>query len=348
MTSGRRPSINDVARRAGVSKATVSAVINDKGSVGPATRKRVVEVIRELNYRPSNQGARGRRRHPSVGLLIKELDNPYYTEIATGMAAVCRERGYGVLVASSEGDGEAERVAIEMLVEQGVDGLVVTPVMDAEADVSHLFELRRRNVPLVLLEQIRGMKASLVDVDNVEASRRAAEYLIEQGHTRIVHFAGPRYSMHSEERIDGVRRAFGGSALRFSDEAIVAAGAHLEDGYRAGLACFSAGSVADRPTGVTCYNDLVALGLCRALSELGLGVPEDVSVIGFDDLAMLPYLGVPLTTVHVPKAEMGERAAELLIRELESKEAILIERISFDGELVVRGSTRRIQGGDGP
>ncbi len=340
--SDRRPTIDDVARGAGVSKATVSAVLNDKGTVGHATRERVIAVIHQLNYRPSNPGSRSRPRHHCVGLLIKEIDNPYYTEIAAGIGAFCRKQGYSVLVGSSEGDPAAERETIELLCEQGADGLVITPVMDQDTDLSHLFELKRRNYPFVLLEQIRGVRASLVDVENVDASRRAVEFLIQQGHTRIVHFAGPSYSMHSEERVDGVRRAFSRSSLMFTDEAIIPAGAHLEDGYRAGLRYFSDLPPSERPTGVTCYNDLVALGLCRALAELGLSVPGDVSVIGFDDLAMIPYMGVALTTVHVPKVEMGERATEMLIRLIEARKALPPERICFDGNLVVRASTRHL------
>ena len=338
----RRPTIDDVARGAGVSKATVSAVLNDKGTVGHATRDRVIAVINQLNYRPSNPGSRARPRHRCIGLVIKEIDNPYYMEIAAGIGAFCRRQGYSVLVGSSEGDPAAEREMIDLLCEQGADGLVITPVMNADTDLSHLFELKRRNYPFVLLEQIRGVRASLVDVENVDASRRAVEFLIEQGHTRIVHLAGPTYSMHSEERMDGVRRAFSHSSLTIGEEAIIPAGAHLEDGYRAGLAYFRDLAPADRPTGVTCYNDLVALGLCRALGELGISVPGDVSVVGFDDLAMIPYMGVALTTVHVPKVEMGERATEMLIRIIEARKAQPPERVTFDGNLVVRDSTRRL------
>jgi LacI family transcriptional regulator/LacI family repressor for deo operon, udp, cdd, tsx, nupC, and nupG len=181
-------------------------------------------------------------------------------------------------------------------------------------------------------------------VDNVDASRCAVEFLIHQGHKRIVHFAGPAYSMHSEERIDGVRRAFSRSSLVFPEAAIVLAGAHLEDGYRTGLEFFRDRAVADRPTAVTCYNDLVALGLIRALRELDVSVPGDVSVVGFDNLSILPYVGVPLTTVHVPKVEMGERATEMLIRRIEAKESLPAERINFEGRLVVRASTRALDG----
>lgn len=341
--SKKRVTISDVAGRAGVSKATVSAVLNDKGTVRDTTRDRVQAAIRDLNYRP--QSVRGLSRvgdRRSIGLLIKEIDNPYYSEVVAGIRAYGRERGYAVVVASSEGEACAEQETTELLRRQGVAGLVVTPVMDNDTDLSHLFELDRRNFPFVLLEQIHGLRASLVDVENVGASRAAAEFLIRQGHKKIIHFAGPSYSMHSEERIDGVRRAFSGSSLVFPDEAIVKVGAHLEDGYREGLQYFREQHGSDLPTAVTCYNDLVALGLIRALKELGLSVPGDVSVIGFDDLALLPYAGVPLTTVHVPKVEMGERAMEMLIRRIEASEALPAERVYFEGKLVERASTRPI------
>jgi DNA-binding LacI/PurR family transcriptional regulator len=337
-----RPTINDVAREAGVSKASVSAVLNHKAGVSDRTRARVEAVMERLNYRPSghvlSRSPSGKRR--SLGLIIKEMDNPYYTEVATGALAEGRKHGYTVLVASSEGDYEAEKEAVELMREQGVDGLIVTPVVDEHADLSHLFELKRRNFPFVLLEEIRGVRASLIDIENVEASRRAVEHLIEGGHTRIVHFAGPAYSMHSRERVEGVYRAFSGSPQVFAGDAIIPAGAHLEDGYRAGLAHFRGRPAAERPTGVTCYNDLVAMGVMRALAELGVRVPDDVSVIGFDDLAIVDYLAVPLTSVHVPKHEMGRRATEILIRHIEAREALPPVKEYLAGELVLRASTR--------
>ena len=251
--STKRPTITDVARQAGVSKATVSAVLNDAGPVTSATRGRVVSAIELLNYRPRQLVGRvAARKGKSIGLLIKEMDNPYYAEVIAGARAVAAESGYTLLVASSEGDYESERRAVELLQTKDVDGLFVTPVLDEHADLSHLFELKRRNFPFVLLEQLRGVPASLVDVDNVEASRRAVDYLIAQGHTRIIHLAGPGYSMHSRERVDGVRRACSASRLIFTEADVVPAGAHLDDGYRAGLAYFRERPAHDRPTAATC------------------------------------------------------------------------------------------------
>ncbi len=332
--------IHDVANRAGVSIGTVSAVINRKSSVARETRRKVQEAINELNYRPS--AAARRRLQPSheksIGLVIKEVQNPYFADIIIGVQQAARDHGYGVLVGSSEHTYDLEQKLVELLVAKDVEGLIINPLLDEESDLSHLFELKRRNIPLVLLESVRGMKASMVDVDNVAASKAAVMFLIERGHKRIVHFAGPRYSMHSDERIEGVRRAFSTQRLVFADDDIVHAGARLEDGYRAGLEFFR-DRTEDRPTAVTCYNDLVALGLIRALRELGLRVPEDVSVIGYDDIDMASYAAMPLTTVRVPKREMGMQAAEILIRHIEALDAGHIEKLYLDAEFIERQST---------
>ena len=333
--------INDVAERAGVSIGTVSAVINRKETVSKATRRKVLQAISELNYRPS--AAARRRLQPaaekSVGLVIKEVHNTYFADIIIGVQQVAQAQGYNVLVVSSERNYKLEHQIVELLTAKDVDGIIINPLLDEDADLSHLFELKRRNIPLVLLESLRGLQASMVDVDNEAASKAAVEHLIGLGHKRIVHFAGPRYSMHSDERIEGVRRAFSAQRLVFTDDDLVHAGARLEDGYRAGLAFFRERSPADVPTAVTCYNDLVAIGLMRALRELGLRVPEDVSIIGYDDIDMAQYAAVPLTTVRVPKVEVGRRAAQILIQHVEALDAGMTEKVCLQAELVVRQST---------
>lgn len=338
-----RRTIQDVADLAGVSKATVSAVLNDKGTVKESTRNEVLEAMRQLNYRPRPAA---RRRSVSddvrsVGFVQRDAGNPYYAEIIQGAESYLRERGYITLVAASGGDFKAEQRIINLFTLKDVDGILLTPVLDNETDLTHIFDLKRRNVRFVLLEEIRGVQANLVDVDNVEGAKAGAQHLIELGHLKIVHFAGPEYSLHSEERVDGVRSAYSESQLVFSPGLVVRAGDSLEDGYRTGLQYFRERASEDRPTAVTCYNDLVALGLCRALEELGLRVPEDVSVIGYDDLKLIDYLSSAsrLTSVRVPKFEVGRTAAEILHNEIETATPGPPSKVYLKAELVVRETT---------
>jgi LacI family transcriptional regulator len=335
----KRPTIIDVARSAGVSKATVSAVLNDSGAVGQDTRDRVLASIEHLNYRPSQLSGRAVRRDRCIALVIKEHDNPYYGGVIDGVRSCAEAQGYTLLVYSSGGDYIAERRGVDCLRTRDIDGLIITPVLDGDADLSHFFDLKRRNIPFVLLEEIRGVPASLVDVDNRDAARRATEHLIALGHTRIAHLAGPKYSAHSEERSDGFRRAFSASHLVFREGDVVGAGAHLEDGYHAARELLHSRSNEQRPTAITCYNDLVAMGACRAIREAGLRIPGDVSIVGFDDIPMCEYLDVPLTTVRVPTFAMGEHAARMLVRHVESDGVVAPQKVFLEGELVRREST---------
>jgi LacI family transcriptional regulator len=341
VSKSARPTINDVAARAGVSKATVSAALNGTGPVSDETRARVIAVAESLNYRPSRKASHfAARTGRSIGLLVKQLDNPYFAELIAGARDAAREHGYAVLVTSSERDSETERQAVELLNANDVAGIIVTPVLAQGTDLSHLFELKRRNVPFVLIGDIVGVPASVVDVDNLSVSREAAEHLIALGHTQIAHFAGPADSMHAVHRVDGVRRACSAARIAFGDDDVIPTGTGLEDGYRAGLAYFRDLPAERRPTAVTCYNDLVAIGLCRALRQLGLRVPEDVAVVGFDDIPLLEYLPVPLTSVRVPASRMGRTATELLVRDIESRgEALPSQRVFLEAELMRRRST---------
>lgn len=338
--TGKRPTISDVAKQTGVSKATVSAVLNDSATVGSDTRDRVLAAIEQLNYRPTQQsGVRASTRFRSIALIIKEYDNPYYDDVTAGVRAFADSQGYMLFVVSSEGVYASEKRAVELLREKGVDGLIAAPVMDENADLSHFYELKRRNYPFVFLEQVRGVPASLVDLENVGASQKAVEYLFSLGHRRVAHFAGPEYSLHSEERANGVRHAYSSTHLVLAPEDIIEAGAHYDDGYRCGRTLFESRPRSEWPTAITCYNDLVAMGLVKAIIDLGMNVPGDISVIGFDDIRFCDTFLVPLTTVRVPKYDMGNIAAQMLIEHIESKEAVPPRRYYLDAELVVRAST---------
>jgi LacI family transcriptional regulator len=339
-----RVTIKDVAEKAGVSSATVSNVINDKGKVSESTRRMVLDVIDELNFRP-NASAQRRYQdaHKSIGLVIKEIHNPYFANVIVGAQEAAESQGYELIVASSEGRRDSEDRIVDLFVAKDVSGIIINPLLDGESDLSRLFELKRRNIPFVLLERVRGLRASLVDVDNAVAMRDAVRYLFGLGHERIVHFAGPDYSMHSEERIEGFRQAFFDEQMLYTRDLVRPAGASLSDGYESGLRYLAETSEDERATAITCYNDLVAIGVMRALAEKGVSVPSEISVMGFDDILASEYAAVPLSTMHVPKREMGRCAVELLIKHMELGGTHPLEHITLQAELKVRSSTAPVQ-----
>lgn len=342
---GSKTTIKDVAERAGVSSATVSNVINDKGKVSEGTRRKVLEAIEELNYRPNASAQRRLQKssRKSIGLIIKELHNPYFADVIIGAQNRANEKGYSTMVSTSEGQRMMEKNVVDLFVEKDVDGIIINPLLDREADLSHLFDLKRRNIPFVLLERVHGLKSNLVDVDNVQAATEVTNYLLDLGHERIMHFAGPEYSMHSDERIEGFRHAFFESELVYSDDFVVRAGAHLEEGYETGIDYFRNRPADERPTAVTCYNDLVAIGLLRALRELDIDVPGEVSVTGFDNVKTCDYAPVPLTTMGVPTREMGASAVDVLIRQIEGSQEHEPEVVNLQAEMTIRSSTAPIE-----
>ena len=340
----KRITISDVARKAGVSTGTVSAVLNERPTVRDETRALVLKTIDRLGYLPSasaqrlgSRGSADGSSPPGMGIVIKEIDNPFYAEVVKGASAELGERGYVPFICTSEGDFLREGLAIDSLRGRDLSGVIVAPVLDADADLSHLFLLRRSGFPFVLLETVPGLPTNVVSIDNVAAEQRAVAHLIAQGHERIVHFAGPAYTRHSLDRRLGFEKAFSQSSLRFTDAAVVPAGARFEDGFEAGLRLFRDRGP-DAPTAVACFNDLVALGLLRALSDLGLRVPDDVSVVGFDDVPMASQAVTPLTTVRVPQREMGVRAVRILIDDIERPESDPVT-VVLDADLQVRATT---------
>jgi LacI family transcriptional regulator/LacI family repressor for deo operon, udp, cdd, tsx, nupC, and nupG len=342
----KRVTIHDVARRAGVSLGTVSAVINDKNTVRPETRKAVLSAVKELNYRPWG-GARdaGNRTQKlwTISLLVRELDNPFYTSIAQGAMDYARSKGYLVIIASSEADHAYEERITESFLGKHIKGAILAPVLEGTAEIEHLFRLRRLNFPFVLLENVKGIQANVVSIDNIKAMKDAVKYLIDNGHSRIVHFAGPKHASHTYERIDGFHRAYSESHLAFRNEMIVQTGAHLDDGYQKCLEYFSGRPGEEYPTAIVCYNDLVALGVMAALSELHVNVPDDISIVGQDDISFSSRTPMQLTTIRTPLFELGQKAAEILIRNIESHEPLPIENVVLSSELIIRESTKALR-----
>lgn len=334
--------MEDVAKRAGVSKGTVSAVINAKNTVKPRTREHILEVMKELNFRPRGvaRELKNGNQDNSIGVIIKDLNYPFYTSIATGVKEYANSKGYSVIVTSSENDHECERKFTHLFSTKDIKGAIIAPIVEGTVEIEHLFKLKMINYPFVLLEDVKGIQANVVAIDNLKAIKKAVTYLIESGHTKIVHFAGPPQSSHTHERIEGFRHAFSESTLAFKNDMIVPIGSRHEESYGKTLEYFKSKNREDYPTAIVCFNDQQALAVLTALKELNIRVPDDISIIGNDDISYAKTYPVPLTTIRAPQREIGKWAAEILIRNIESPTLLPPERVVLETEFVIRESSK--------
>jgi LacI family transcriptional regulator len=334
--------IGDVANMAGVSRATVSSVLNNRSTVAATTRERVLEVIHKLNYQP-NQIARSLsvRKTMAIGLVVKQIDNPYFTKVMRSVLEFFSEREYTVLLGSSELSPEKEKESIKTLLRQRVEGLIVSPLQGQGTDLSYLSRLIQDHMPLVLLDKVLNIPANVVEIENAIAAEEAITHLIRLGHRRITYYAGPDYSLHNVERLNGFHQAMMKNGIQILPSSVRKAGVYINDGFHAAMEQFSASG--DKPTAIFCFNDLVAIGVMNALSELKLRVPDDVSIIGFDDIEFCNVARVPLSSVRVPALDIGRAAAKLLIKQIENRGKNLNEVIELKAPLVLRASCTKLK-----
>lgn len=305
----RAPNIRDVARAAGVSYQTVSRVLNDSPNLRAETRQRVLDVIEELGYRP-NQAARALVTSKSnvIGVLVATRAAAYGVQtILYEIEDAARAAGYRIAIATTPSDDQSVSEAIAQLVEQDAEAVVVVA---PQARVFDLLAATPLKVPFVLLDSSRRDLGHSIAVDQFEGARLATRHLIELGHTRVIHIAGPQDWIEAEARMQGYLR-------EVSDAEIMVRPPVLGDwtaefGYRAGRELLNRADF----TAVFCSNDLTALGLLHAFREAGIRVPADVSVVGFDDVPEAAHFWPPLTTIRQDFAEVGRRAIALLLGEL--------------------------------
>jgi LacI family transcriptional regulator len=333
----RHVTIADVAARSGVSTATVSRVLTGVGRPQPPTRARVLAAARELNYRPSGVArALKRRETRTLGLLVTDITNPFYPQIVRAVEAAAHARGYGIVLANGGDDAARELEHLDLLVERRVDGIVIA---SSRMTRRHAERLHRTAVPIVLVnDTIAGSRLPTVTTAHRRGARLATEHLIGLGHRRIGHIGAPADQAASGQRRQGVRDALRAARL---GELLIAIG----DGGVAGGARATEALIGSDITAIVAYNDLTAIGALRALRRAGIGVPEAISVVGFDDIDLAAWTDPPLTTVRQPTDALGQWAVEHLAallagRSVEDAAAPVL----LDPVLVVRGSTAA-QGG---
>ncbi len=332
-------SIKDVAKAAGVSAATVSAVLNDTAYVSPALRARVLAAVDALNYAPST-AARNLKRGKSqlVALVAADLQNPFFARVVCAAEAAVAAWGYSLVVFNSDEKPDNERRVLARIRSLSCDGVILSPIGQPER-YGHLAR-DVGEVPVVLFGRaIAGQPFDLVTLDNVAAARRVTNYLIDLGHTRIGSITGPTYLSTGAGRLKGMVEAM-------AERGLAPAAQHVRSGeFREEVAYSAAFEMLrqpDRPTAIYAANGLMALGVMRALDDLALHCPRDVSVVSTDSLPGVAGLRPRLTRTEHPLGEMIDQALRFLMERIDAKEPIEARRVVYSPELILGDSCAAI------
>ena len=331
-------SIRDVAQRAGVSISTVSRALNDKPDVNKDVRARVLAAARELNY-AANLHARvmGGARSRTLGLIIANSADPFFAALARGVSDTATTHGYSIIIWNTNEATDLELQAHQMLRERRVDGALLASVQGGEAPLHRLSEER---IPFVLLNRhLDSFPANCVQLDYRSGAHDATAHLVGLGHRCIAHLTHRDSHYSARERLAGYREALEEAGLRFAPNLVIPCGSGIEGAYRAVLETLP--DLQPRPTALFVYNDIWCVGVLRALHELGRHVPEDISLMGNDDLELSAFLVPPLSTVSQDPFEVGRRAVDLLVEQVRNPadQPWTPRRIVLRPELRLRAST---------
>ncbi len=328
------PTISDVARRAQVSAATVSRVIQGAANVHPATRERVERAIADLGYVPSAvaQSLRSRRSH-SLALVVPDITNTFWTTVARGVEDVAQEHDYSVFLGNTDEDPAKQRRYLDFLVSQQVDGVLLAP---HDSDARHLEKLRQRNIPTVILDRrVDGWEVDSVYCDSISGARALVQHLISLGHRRIGCIAGPPTTSTAEDRVAGYCMALAEAGIPV-DARLIRRGEYRDrSGEEMALRLLDEGPA---PTALFAANNALAMGIIDALEKRGLRIPQDLALVCFDDLHYISHFFPFLTVVAQPVYDLGVNAAQLLFSRLESKGSLQPRHVVLPTRLIVRHS----------
>lgn len=327
--------IREVAALAGVSAATVSRALNADPRVAGHLRERVVEAATRLGYRPNGQARSLRTQATRVlGLIISDIQNPFFTALVRGVEDAASERDYSVVLANADEDLAKERRYLEVTAAERMAGVLLSPASARYTDVDLL---TGHGIPVVLIDRrVRSADVDSVTVNNQRAAREAVTHLVEAGCRRIGVIAGPADITSASDRLAGYRAALRAAGLARAPELTARGDFRVEGGREATRALFA---LDPPPDGLFVTNNLMLVGALEVLAELGIGFPDDVLVAGFDEMSWAG-LAPPLTLIEQPTYQIGRRAAELLLRRI-AGERFPTQRIVLPATLSVRRSTRR-------
>lgn len=328
--------IKDVAEKAGVSVATVSRVINHNPNVKKHLRQRVLQAIEEMGYLPSGIARSMRNQSvPVVGLIISDIQNPFFTSLVRAVEDVALENDYTVLLCNSDEDPQKEQLYIDVLARERIAGIIIIPSHENCCQ-----SLKKLKVPVVLVDRkLKSLKCDSVVLDNVCGAKEAIDHLIEMGHRRIGFVGAPLNVSVGFERFTGYQAALKDHGIPINETLIQIGNFKEEGGFQATKKLLEQDP---RPTAIFSVNNLMTMGALKAIYEMNLKIPDDISIIGFDDMPWLSLINPPLTAIRQPVYEIGAEAARLLFSRINEEIENPPIHLVLKPELIVRGSTTRI------
>jgi len=329
-----RVTMADVAREAGVSAMTVSRVVNEKGEVGPATRQRVLEIVERLGYRPSAI-ARGlaTQRTGSLGLVMPDVANPFFSDVARGAEHVAYAEGYNIFLCNTDEDPQRELSVLQSLEEKQVDGVVLCSSRLDDGELEAALAHHPAGVLVNRRLEMDGVVGSVL-IDDEAGGRMATQHLVQAGHRAVGFLAGPPASHSGQQRAKGYRAALTAAALPHNLDWMRHCSPVVQGGREIARRLLTA---YPELTALFCYNDLVAVGALQACADLGRQVPDDIAIVGFDDIPLAALVIPPLTTCRVPRYELGAQAMRLLLDQVGGCPGEC-EEVMLQPELIVRAS----------
>lgn len=309
----KRVTLRDIASLTGFSINTVSRALNNKEEVNTDTRTKILAAATQFGYRP-NRLAKGLRSNKTgtIGIVVTDVANPFFSALVKGIARAARELDYSIILQDSDENYAGEEEAIQVLLAEQVDGILITPVQSQQETIERL---AKAHFPFVLVGRyFHDLDTNYVVPDDYQGGFIATDHLLKQGHRRIAMVNGPLHISSARERFQGFSDALAKYAIPV-DKSLVSTGAlTVEEGLDLARSILKR---VPRPSAIVCYSDFVAFGVMQAIREIGLSIPEDIAVVGFDDVRMASCLQVPLTTIQSPKEELGRQAMQLLVHRLE-------------------------------
>lgn len=322
-----------VAERAGVSVNTASRAINNKSDINEETKKRVLKVAQELGYvQNATAVALRTKKTRTLGVVIADNRNPFYAEVLNGIEEAAREKNYHIILANTQRDYQKEEEAINLLLAKRVDGLLITPVQDRNDDIKKLIEA---NIPFVIVgRDFENIEVDAVYNDEVKGGFFATEYLIKKGHKRIAFINGFLHKSPAQGRLEGYKKALKEHGIPLVDMMVSVGDIDVEDGYERTKQMLEKNLDF---TAIFAYNDMMAFGAMQVIKEKGLRIPEDIGLVGYDDIPFSSLISPSLTTIKLKKQELGAESIKLLLSRINGSREKM-KKIMLNVELIVRGT----------